>query len=153
MTGHRFCFITTFYPPYSFGGDAIGVQRLARALVKRGHEVTVICDVDAYGALSPHLPPPPPLDPSGVTQIWLRSRLGIISPALTHQLGRPVVHGRTLRRLIDERQFDIVNFHNVSLVGGPGLLSYGGTAAKVYMAHEHWLVCPSHVLWRHNRER
>ena len=23
----------------------------------------------------------------------------------------------------------------------------------LYMAHEHWLVCPTHVLWRHGRER
>ena len=23
---------------------------------------------------------------------------------------------------------------------------------KIYEAHEHWLVCPTHVLWRHNRE-
>jgi glycosyltransferase involved in cell wall biosynthesis len=27
-----------------------------------------------------------------------------------------------------------------------------GEALKVYEAHEHWLVCPTHVLWRHNRE-
>jgi glycosyltransferase involved in cell wall biosynthesis len=24
---------------------------------------------------------------------------------------------------------------------------------RVYLAHEHWLVCPTHVLWRHKRER
>ena len=23
---------------------------------------------------------------------------------------------------------------------------------RSYLAHEHWLVCPTHVLWRHNRE-
>ncbi len=34
--GLRFCMITTFYPPWHFGGDAIGTQRLARALVRRG---------------------------------------------------------------------------------------------------------------------
>jgi glycosyltransferase involved in cell wall biosynthesis len=27
-----------------------------------------------------------------------------------------------------------------------------GDAIKLYMAHEHWLVCPTHVLWRHDRE-
>jgi glycosyltransferase involved in cell wall biosynthesis len=27
-----------------------------------------------------------------------------------------------------------------------------GRGLKVYEAHEHWLVCPSHVLWRHGRE-
>jgi glycosyltransferase involved in cell wall biosynthesis len=36
-------------------------------------------------------------------------------------------------------------------VGGPGVLSQGA-GLKIYEAHEHWLVCPTHVLWRHNRE-
>jgi len=36
-------------------------------------------------------------------------------------------------------------------VGGPGLLACGN-ALKLYMAHEHWLICPAHVLWRHGRE-
>jgi glycosyltransferase involved in cell wall biosynthesis len=40
----------------------------------------------------------------------------------------------------------------VSLIGGPDLLAYGGRAVKIYTAHEHWLVCPTHALWRHNRE-
>ena len=51
MTGLSFCFPTTFYPPYHFGGDAVSVQRLARALVKRGHRVTVVHDIDAFNAL------------------------------------------------------------------------------------------------------
>jgi glycosyltransferase involved in cell wall biosynthesis len=38
------------------------------------------------------------------------------------------------------------------MVGGPGVLSYGGDAIRLYTAHEHWLVCPMHVLWRHDRE-
>src|SRR5262249_30654563 len=35
----------------------------------------------------------------------------------------------------------------------PGLLSFGDGAVKLYLAHEHWLVCPTHVLWRNRRER
>jgi hypothetical protein len=38
VTGLKFCFLTTFYPPHNFGGDGIGVQRLARGLVRRGTE-------------------------------------------------------------------------------------------------------------------
>ena len=149
----RFCFVTTFYPPYNFGGDGIGVQRLARALARRGHHVTVVSDLDAFAALSPTLPPAPPPDDSGVVEVRLQSRLGRVSSLLTQQSGRPVVHRAQLRELLNETPFDVVNFHNISLVGGPGLLAYGGRAARIYMAHEHWLVCPSHVLWRHNRER
>jgi glycosyltransferase involved in cell wall biosynthesis len=52
---------------------------------------------------------------------------------------------------MDAGRFDATVFHNISLVGGPGVLQYG-RGTTLYMAHEHWLVCPSHVLWRHGRE-
>ena len=152
MAGLSFCMLTTFYPPFNFGGDGIDVQRTARALVARGHRVTVVHDVDAYQWLAGKTLPAQPIDQDGVEVIGLRSRLGVVSPLLTHQLGRPVVHGASIRSLVDERRFDVVVFNNISLVGGPGLLDVGGDALKVYVAHEHWLVCPTHVLWRFNRE-
>jgi glycosyltransferase involved in cell wall biosynthesis len=152
MSHLRFCMLTTFYPPFNFGGDGIDVQRTARAFVRRGHDVTVVHDVDAYEWLAGTHLPDQPVQQDGVEVIGLRSRLGVLSPLLTHQFGRPVVHGGAIRALMRERAFDVVVFNNVSLVGGPGLLSYGGAALKVYVAHEHWLVCPTHVLWRFNRE-
>lgn len=151
MSGLRFGFLTTFYPPHNFGGDGIGIQRLARGLVRAGHQVTVMHDVDAYNALHKGPEPGPQPEPEGLEVIGLRSGLGTVSSLLTQQLGRPVLNGGRIARLLDERKFDVINFHNISLVGGPGILKYG-RALKLYMAHEHWLVCPSHVLWRHNRE-
>jgi len=149
----RFAFPTTFYPPYHFGGDAIGIQRLAHALVRRGHEVTVVHDVDAYRLLAGGREPTVAPSPPGLTVVRLESGVGALSPLTVQQLGRPVFTRPRLRSLLDRGGFDVVNFHNVSLIGGPGLLGYGGGAIRVYMAHEHWLVCPSHVLWRHGRER
>ena len=32
----RFCMVTTFYPPYHLGGDAVYVQALARAVRRAG---------------------------------------------------------------------------------------------------------------------
>ena len=142
--------LTTFYPPYSFGGDALGVQRLASAVAARGHDVTVIHDIDAYETLAPSMPEPHDYG-DGVKVIGLRSAMGMMANLLTHQLGRPVIHGRQLNDLLRPGAFDIIWYHNVSLVGGPGLLSIGD-GLKIYEAHEHWLVCPTHVLWRHNRE-
>jgi glycosyltransferase involved in cell wall biosynthesis len=147
----RFCFLTTFYPPHNFGGDGIGVQRLARGLVKAGHHVTVVHDVDAYNTLHKGPEPDPAPEPEGLEVVRLRSGVGALSSLLTQQLGRPVLNGARIARLLDQGQFDVINFHNLSLVGGPGLLKYG-RALKLYMAHEHWLVCPTHVLWRHGRE-
>ncbi len=152
MSGLRFCMITTFYPPYNFGGDGIGVQRLVEALARRGHPVTVIHDVDAYNALHRGPQPAVPATPEGVRVIRLRSGLGVVSPLLTQQTGKPVVNGREISRIVEDGNFDVIQFNNVSLVGGPGVLSVGRDAVKLYEAHEHWLVCPTHVLWRHNRE-
>jgi glycosyltransferase involved in cell wall biosynthesis len=152
MASLRFCLLTTFYPPCNFGGDGIDVQRTARALVNRGHKVTVIHDIDAYQWLAGKRVPDQPQLQDGVEVIGLRSRLGVVSPLLTHQLGHPVVHGRTMEKLIHDRACDVVVFNNASLVGGPGLLALGGDALRVYVAHEHWLICPTHVLWRLNRE-
>jgi glycosyltransferase involved in cell wall biosynthesis len=143
--------LTTFYPPYNFGGDGIGVQRLARALARRGHQVTVVHDVDAFNALHRGPEPQPTSEADGISVIRLRSGLGVLSPLLTQQTGRPVMHGARIRRLLDEQDFDVTMFHNVSLVGGPGLLR-AGRGVTLYEAHEHWLVCPTHVLWRHGRE-
>ena len=151
MTGLRFCFVTTFYPPYNFGGDGIAIQRLARGLVNAGHRVSVLHDADAYLALGGKPVRDVPPEPEGLEVIPLRSRVGTLSLLLTQQVGRPLVNGRRINRILAEGQFDVINFHNISLIGGPGLLKYGD-ALKLYMAHEHWLVCPTHVLWRHRRE-
>lgn len=148
--GLRIAMVTTFYPPYHFGGDAIYVQRLARALVARGHHVEVIHDTDGYRAMTgttPALPAPHPDDP-------VVHRLGSRNPRLAslsvQQLGRPTLHARRLHALLDGR-FDVIHFHNVSLIGGPAIWKIG-TGVKLHMAHEHWLVCPTHILWRDNRE-
>lgn len=150
----RFAMVTTFYPPYHFGGDAVFIRRLTHALARRGHAVDVIHDADAWRLLA-RRPDPPPLDePPGVKLHRMESaspRLGVLSCLATQQTGRPVVHGARIAGILDGGRFDVVHFHNVSLVGGPGILRRGG-GVKLYMAHEHWLVCPSHVLWRHDRE-
>ena len=148
----KIAMLTTFYPPHNFGGDGIGIQRLSHGLARRGCEVTVIHDTDAWRVLADGSEPEPGTEPSGVRVIRLRSRLPLVSTFLTQQLGRPVVNGNRIAELLEQGDFDIVNFHNVSLIGGPGLWKYG-RGLKLHMAHEHWLVCPTHVLWRMGRER
>lgn len=151
MSGLRFAMVTTFYPPNHFGGDAIFIRRLVQALARRGHEVEVIHDVDAFELLHKGATPEPIDDGPLIRTHPLSSRVGPLSCLLTQQLGRPVVHGPRIRQILDDGNFDVVHFHNISLVGGPKLLGYG-SGIKLMMAHEHWLVCPMHVLWRHGRE-
>lgn len=151
MTPLRFCMITTFYPPYSFGGDAVFVQRLAGALGRRGHEVDVIHCRDSYRSLAGrHEPPPEPTQP-GVTVHGLESRVGRLSPLATQQTGQPWFKRRRIEAILRARQPEVIHYHNISLVGGPGVLALGA-AIKLYTLHEHWLVCPTHVLFKFKRE-
>lgn len=150
----RVAIVTTFYPPCNFGGDGRYVQSFVHSLARRGCEVEVIYDADAWSVgkglgRNVQLPDPEP-EPPGVTVHRLQSRWPLGSTLLTQQTGRPIIQQQAIRDIL-ARGFDVIHYHNVSLVGGPGVLSLG-QAVKLYTAHEHWLVCPNHILWRHNRE-
>ncbi|MCK0104311.1 glycosyltransferase [Pseudohalocynthiibacter sp. F2068] len=145
----RIALVTTFYPPFSFGGDGIYVQRLARALAARGHHVEVVHDTDAYRHLSGKSPEVQDED-DGIIVHRLGSKHPLLSSLGVQQLGQPTTHRKELERLLTDR-FDVIHFHNISLIGGPGIWKIG-TGIKLHTAHEHWLVCPSHILWRDNRE-
>lgn len=147
----RFCMITTFYPPYAFGGDAMFVYRLSNLLARQGHEVDVIHCIDSYRALANGpLPSGYPNEP-GVTVHGLVSGVGILSPLATHQTGYPLFKGRKIRKIVAGKRFDVIHFHNISLIGGPMILRYG-EGVKLYTMHEHWLICPTHVLFKFKRE-
>jgi glycosyltransferase involved in cell wall biosynthesis len=144
-----FCMLTTFFGSDSFGGDAAFVDRLARALARAGHEVHVIYCRDAFELLRGGQGPRPYQAPPGVTIHPLTSPAGPFSPLATHQTGRPFFKAGPIRRLIRQIQPDVVHFHNLSLIGGPGLLALPAEGAvKLMTTHEHWLVCPLSVLWK-----
>jgi glycosyltransferase involved in cell wall biosynthesis len=142
--------VTTFFPPAHFGGDATYVYRLTQALAEAGHAVTVVHAPEAFRALGGQERPPPPLH-ENVAVIPLASQLGRVAPMGTYLTGRPLFHGRQLSRVLD-RGYDVIHFHNVSLAGGAGGLGLGRSRVRLYTAHEHWLVCPMHVLWKDNRK-
>ncbi len=64
----RFCMVTTFYPPYHFGGDAVFVQALARGLTEAGHQVEVVHCEDAY-RLKQAAPPVTAKNPTALSSI------------------------------------------------------------------------------------
>jgi glycosyltransferase involved in cell wall biosynthesis len=151
MGALRFALVTTFYPPYHFGGDAVFVQRLAGALASAGHAVDVIHSVDAYRLHGPERPPVAFEDDPRVTRHAIASASPRLASLAAHQLGRPALYGRRLRALLEEGGYDVIHFHNVSLLGAPGLLRLG-RGVKLYTTHEYWLICPTHVLFAFNRE-
>jgi glycosyltransferase involved in cell wall biosynthesis len=149
----RFCMITTFYPPYSFGGDALYVHRLCMELVKRGHEVDVIHCADSYDLFRQG--PGQRAFPAshGITQHKLNSVLGPLSPLLSHQTGLPLLKTAAIRRVLDSKRFHVLHFHNISLFG-PGVLALEPAypVLKLYTMHDHWLVCPMSVLWKNRTQ-
>ena len=147
----RFCLITTFYPPYHFGGDGVCVYRLAEALARRGHQVDVIHSIDAYHLGHPEEPQISFTHHPNVTVHGLRSALPALASLSAQQTGRPAAYAARLAALIDERDYDVIHYHNVSLMGGPGVLR-NDRALKLYTAHEYWLICPTHVLFRNGEE-
>ena len=148
----RFGMITTFYPPFSYGGDANYVRSLARALVEKGHEVEVIASTQAYLVRSKE-------EDDLVASTWdegvkvhrLRHPAGLLAPLVSQQTGRPGLHGPALKAFFAE-PFDVLHFHNISLIGGPNVLKMGKAKARVMSVHDHWLTCATHVLWK-NRSR
>ncbi|MEC4888437.1 MAG: glycosyltransferase family 4 protein [Nitrospira sp.] len=147
----RFCMVTTFYPPYSFGGDGMFVYRLSNLLAERGHSVDVIHCRDAYYAQHPAEPAGEWPSHPRITLHSLKSKAGILSPLLTQQLGIPGLKAGKIKRILGEGRFDVIHYHNVSLVGGPKVFEYG-RAIKLYTTHEYWLLCPTHVLFKFNQE-
>jgi glycosyltransferase involved in cell wall biosynthesis len=148
----NFLHLTTFYPPYSFGGDAMYIYRLAHALGDAGHHVDVVHCVDSYHALHPADPPISFADHPNVAVHGLRSGFGLLSPLLTQQTGQPFLKMRRISEIARSRRYHVVHYHNISLLG-PGILGLetpGSTPVKLYTTHEHWLVCPMHVLWKFN---
>jgi glycosyltransferase involved in cell wall biosynthesis len=146
--------ITTFFGAHSFGGDAAYVDRLSQALCRRGHEVHVYHCVDAFNAVRGDHPLRSYTPPPGLHLHPLESRAGILSPLATQTTGFPFFKTAELREALDDPETDVVHFHNISLVGGPGVLGLGTNhrAVRIMTAHEHWLICPMHLLWKFDRK-
>ncbi len=146
--------LSTFYPPWSFGGDAVYLHRLAHALGDDGHHVDVGYSHAAYALLHPSEPPGAVVGHPNVHVHDLSSWLGSLGPLVAHQTGRPLAERRRIDALVRARRYDVVHFHNISLLG-PAVMAVptpGATPVRLYTAHEHWLVCPTHVLWKMGHE-
>ena len=141
--------VSTFYPPYNFGGDGMHIYRLSNELAERGHSVDVFHCEDSYQFLSKKPASGDFPNHLNVKVRGLKSSAGVLSPLLTQQTGVPFLKSE-LKHALESGGYDVIHYNNMSLIGIRAL-SYG-SAVKLYTAHEHWLVCPMHVLWKFNRE-
>ncbi len=141
--------VSTFYPPYNFGGDGMHIYRLSNELAERGHTVDVFHCEDSFLLLNKKQPTGDFPNHPNVKVHGLKSQSGSLSPMLTQQTGVPFLKSE-IKNALENGKYDVIHYHNMSLIGIKAL-SYG-SAVKLYTAHEHWLVCPMHVLWKFNRE-
>lgn len=149
----KIALVTTFFGAHRFGGDAAYVERLAEALLRRGHSVTVFYSRDAFEAVRGTRQAIAYSPPLGLRVHALSSRLSRPNLLWMHQTGGLGATGRELVDHLQQGAFDVTHFHNISLVGGAALLrECPGPAVRLMTAHEHWLTCPLSVLWRYNRE-
>lgn len=64
----------------------------------------------------------------------------VFSPLAAQQIGAPLFKSSRIRKILGQG-FDVIHYHNASLVGGPKLLEYG-QGIKLYTMHEYWLIAP-----------
>ena len=149
----RFALVSTFFGPHRFGGDAAYVERLAAALLQRGHHVEVFCSQDAFEVVRGGRGPLPYQPPPGLVVHALRTGVPLWTVLRLHQTGGLGPYRSTLGRMLVQGGFDVAHFHNISLMGGSGLLALDipGTV-RLMTVHEHWLACPLSVRWRFGRE-
>jgi glycosyltransferase involved in cell wall biosynthesis len=145
-----FCLVATFFPPAGFGGDAVHVQQLAHGLARRGHRVRVVHNPTAYNVLAR------PEERKSLPGARFDGDVEVVTlpatrakTAISYLTGRPTGFRGDLEQLVSG--FDVVHFHNASLVGGVGAFGLG-TGVRLYTTHEHWLLCPTHTLFRYRRE-
>src|SRR5215813_7543759 len=112
----KFCMITTFYPPYHFGGDAMYIYRLTNELARRGHKVDVIHCKDAYMLLRNEQSLGDFPNHSNVRTYPLDSWAGPLSPMLTQQTGVPFFKRGVIKSLLNSESYDVIHYHNMSLV-------------------------------------
>lgn len=147
----HFCMITTFYPPYHFGGDAIYIYRLSNELARRGHHVDIIHCKDSYFLLKTEVPRGEYPNHPNVQVYGLKSKLGFLSPILTHVTGMSLLKRQFIKTKMELNDYDVIHYHNMSLIGITAL-QYGGNSIKLYTTNEYWLICPTHALCKFNRE-
>ncbi len=146
----RFLMVTTFYPPYHLGGDAVHVQYLAKALAERGHEVHVEFSPAAYRLKRRGNPSSSRPDDDGIHLHPIPSPYGRMQPIASYLLGRSKSITRFHDRLIRNISPDVVHFHNISLLG-LGVLGRAHAARTLYTAHDYWIRCPRSDLFKYGR--
>jgi glycosyltransferase involved in cell wall biosynthesis len=109
--------------------------------------VEVIASTEAYLVRSKDDDLADPTVADGVKVHRMRHAAGLLAPLVSQQTGLPGLHRPALEAIF-AKPFDVLHFHNISLMGGPGVLRMGEARARLMSLHDHWLICSTHALWK-----
>jgi len=147
--------VTSFFGAASFGGDAVYVERLAAALLKRGHEVHVIHSAAAFRCVQGRHRGRIYEPPAGLRVHTVASDArGIAAAIWSHQTGRIGPARGLIGQVLASVPFDVVHLHNVSLLGHArifDLIPPGQQPVKLVTAHDYWWICPQSLLWKNGQ--
>ena len=155
METKKILMITSFYPPYHVGGDATHVKYLSESLVKQGHEVHVMYSIDAYNLKKGEKTIKEENEENENFPIIhkLKSPIGRFEPIFNYTFGTQYYTFKIFRNLIKENKFDIVHYHNISLLGYRILKKLNNYHYKrIYTAHGYWSICPLGNLFKENKK-
>ena len=143
----KFLMISTHFPPFNLGGDAVLVDYLSRELIGRGHDVHVLHSPVVYQLVKGSR------DSRAATKVEgkpttheFKPRLGRLEAMLTLSLEYSGRARRVVENLMESIRPDVLHWHNTKgLIGRPfdvrGIVS-------LYTAHDYYLVCPRSNLAR-----
>jgi len=150
----KICMVTSFFGPFSFGGDAVYVERLTEALLHRGHEMHVAYSPGAYQAARKQSAQRPYRPPNNLSlHLFNRGLAGMLDTLWIQQTGRSTHLKRRFDRFFGEHDFDVIHLHNISLLGAASLIrvAAGQRATTLVTAHDFWWHCPQSLLWQYGR--
>jgi len=137
----RFLMISTHFPPYHLGGDAVFVEYLSKELVRRGHEVHVFHNPAIYKLLRSADPAMPRTEGElDATRHQYSSSLGQYEPIMALTLGRWGRARSKLTELEKELNPDVIHWHNTrGFIGKP--FPFPGRVS-LHTSHDYMPVCP-----------
>lgn len=147
MESLKFLMISTHFPPYHLGGDAVYVEYLAKELVRLGHEVHVLHNPSVYGVVRKNRAPQEDKGiHDGIHRHIFRHRLARFETLNSLVLG---IDGRAnahAAETVHEVGPDVVHWHNTrGFIGVPTI--FGGETS-IYTSHDYGSICPRSNLLR-----
>lgn len=137
----KFLMITTHFPPYHLGGDAVFVEYLSKELTKRGHEVHVVHSPAVYEMLRSANSTPTDNDADDdVRRYPYRSRSGKFGPLTTLTFGISGKQMRWASEVAKTVKPDVVHWHNTR--GFIRMPVRFDDEIALYTSHDYGAICP-----------